>query len=92
MLIFCTACGQTEWDRVRAAGVQRGQIEAQRQLPDLPDDCRVEGRSGVVQGDRLDVAVLKVDQALHQQNARTRRCAAWYDDLQAGVAAQGAPT
>jgi hypothetical protein len=77
--IFCAACAQTKADRVRAGGEAVGQVRASEVWPDLPADCRRSSRGGVVEGDRLDVAVLKLDDALAQQNARTARCAAWYD-------------
>jgi hypothetical protein len=57
------------------------EARAEQVLPDLPADCRRQSRSGVQAGDRLDVAVLKTDAALDRQNARTLRCAEWYDQL-----------
>ncbi|WP_165937725.1 hypothetical protein [Antarcticimicrobium sediminis] len=45
--------------------------------------------SDVRTGDRLDVAVLKSDAALARQNARTVRCADWYDHLQEGLSTDG---
>lgn len=68
---------------MRAAGAASGEVRAERSLPSLPEDCRRLSRSGVQEGDRLDVAVLKADAALDRQNARTARCAGWYDQLQA---------
>lgn len=88
---FCAACGQTDIARVQAAGEAVGEARAEQVLPDLPADCRRQSRSGVQAGDRLDVAVLKTDTALDRQNARTLRCAEWYDQLQAGVQAQDGP-
>ena len=86
MPIFCAACGQTDLERVQSAGGAIGLARADRVLPDLPSDCRLFARGGVREGDRLDVALLKVDSALSRQNARTARCADWYDQIQAGIA------
>lgn len=52
------------------------------QLPDLPADCRVKEVSGVKEGDRLDVALLKSERALGRANARVERCAEFYDSIQ----------
>ncbi len=69
-------------DRLTAAGQTTGEARAADIWPDYPADCRRISRSGIVAGDRLDVAVLKADDALARQNARTLRCAAWYDSQQ----------
>ncbi|WP_298981609.1 hypothetical protein [uncultured Roseibium sp.] len=45
----------------------------------LPPDCRKRERSGVREGDPLDLALLKTDQALGNANARVARCAAFHD-------------
>lgn len=47
--------------------------------PALPEDCRRTEKGNVQSGDRLDIALLKVDGALARQNGRTLRCADWYD-------------
>jgi hypothetical protein len=79
-------CARTDLDRVQNAGAVIGRERAaDAPLPELPPDCRRQSRSGVVDGDRLDVALLKTDAALARQNARTRDCAAWYDELRAGL-------
>ncbi len=54
---------------------------ASRALPALPAECRKRERSGVDLGERVDVALLKTDQALTRANKRTVNCAAWYDTL-----------
>lgn len=89
MPIFCAACAEDDAARLRAAGQAVGETRAEKALPDLPEDCRRRSYSGVGQGDRLDVALLKTDAALTRQNARTRRCADWYDDLQEGFRQDG---
>jgi len=86
VMIFCAACDQTE-ARLDAVGADRGARAAERTLPPLPEDCRALSRAGVQEGDRLDVALLKIDRALTRQNMRTTRCAEWYDQLRAGLLA-----
>lgn len=88
MVTFCAACDQTE-ARLEVVGADRGARAAERTLPALPEDCRALSRAGVQEGDRLDVALLKIDRALTRQNMRTTRCAEWYDQLRAGL--QSAP-
>ncbi|WHP69104.1 hypothetical protein [Phaeobacter inhibens] len=87
--VFLSACWQTDIARIQAAGEAVGEARAEQVLPELPEDCRRQSRSGVRVGDRLDVAVLKVDAALSGQNARTSRCANWYDHLRAGLRQDG---
>ena len=84
-----TACGQTDIARLQSAGEAVGEARAEQMLPDLPEDCRRLSYSRVRMGDRLDVAVLKADSALARQNARTTRCADWYDQLQAVLQQDG---
>lgn len=84
--IFLAACGQTDLERVDAAAQAVGKARAADLWPDLPADCRRTSRSGIEQGDRLDIAVLKADEALARQNGRTLRCADWYDQQSADAA------
>ena len=81
--IFLAACGQTDLERIDAAAQAVGEARAADLWPDLPADCRRTSRSGIERGDRLDVAVLKADEALVRQNSRTLRCADWYDQQRA---------
>ena len=85
MAICCAGCDPTD-QRLANAGTAAGTRKAERTLPDLPEDCRRKSRGGVQIGDRQDTALLKLDNALYRQHARTDRCAAWYDQLQAGLA------
>lgn len=87
--IFCAACSQTDLARVQSAGQDVGEARAADVWRNLPDDCRRLSRSGVRAGDRLDVAVLKADAALSRQNARTLRCAEWYDGQRRDAAGEG---
>lgn len=78
--VFLTGCGTIN-KTILAAGKQTGEVEASKTLADYPDDCRKTSRSGVRDGERLDAALLRTDQALTNQNNRTVRCAEWYDEL-----------
>lgn len=91
MVILCASCGPTDREKVRKAAQSFGATNAKAALPELNADCRRVSRSGVELGDRLDIALRKADAALARQNARTRRCAVWYDELRAGFKATGMP-
>jgi hypothetical protein len=78
-----TACA-TDEDRLRIAAATSAQVEAGRQLPDYPEDCRQKEVSGVRIGEPLDVALIRIDQALGRANARVLRCGQWYDEIQNG--------
>jgi hypothetical protein len=56
-------------------------------LPSQPPECGQPERSGVRQGDRLDVALVKTDRALGRANEKSALCARWYDELRIGIAA-----
>ena len=84
-LISLAACGGIDQRLTRAAEAQ-GQLEAATDLPDLPEYCRQDTRSGVRVGDRLDTALLKTDAALAEEHRRNAICADWYDELKAGLA------
>ena len=81
---------QSERERARAEQVDNALAvakEAQaigRILPEYPDLCRREHRSGVSRGDRLDAALVKTDRALFRANGQIRECATWYDELRTG--------
>ena len=82
-LILLTACATVD-DRLTAAATREGEVKATRQLPSYPSDCRKRERSGVHEGEPLDVALIRTDQALGRANARVARCAHWYDDIKTG--------
>lgn len=87
---FCGGCSQTDpLSDLGAIGRDRAARLDARQLPDLPSDCRLRARAGVQSGDRLDVAVLKLDAALARQIARADRCDDWFDGLRSGLASAG---
>jgi len=87
-LIFLSACTTVD-ERLQAAATKAGAIEATKQLPRYPDDCRSEERSGVRSGEPLDVALLRTDGALGRANARVKRCSRWYDGIQHGYEGGG---
>lgn len=81
------AC-QTANDQARDAAAREAAakavapaIAATREIPPLPADCRRTERSGVKEGDRWDVAVVKSDAAIGRLNERIKRCAAWHDGI-----------
>lgn len=88
--LFLIGCGQTESRPFKAIEGQ-AEIEAGRVLPDFPPRCRALIFSDVRPGDRLDVALLKTDAALARQHSQTRICAAWYDELKAGLSEENPP-
>lgn len=88
MALFLSAC-ETVDERLQVAAVSQGQIAAARVHPDLPADCRKHERSGVLNREPLDVALIKTDQALGRANARVSRCAGWNDQLKAGIEGSG---
>lgn len=51
-------------------------------LPDWPDDCRkTEAHAAVTEGAEVRSILIRERGQLDKQNARTRRCADYYDDL-----------
>lgn len=81
LYFLLVACAQTESARIDAAAQSVGGVRASETWPEYPAECRRVSRAGLQEGDRLDVAVLKLDAALTQQNERAQWCAAWYDQL-----------
>lgn len=51
------------------------------EIPSLPGDCAVTERSGVAEGDRLDIALVKTDHALLRANQRVSRCHAHHEKI-----------
>ncbi|TYC50652.1 hypothetical protein FMN50_22790 [Rhodobacterales bacterium] len=82
-LISLSAC-ETVDARLQASVEQAALTEATKHFPQYPADCRRKERSGVRNGDPLDVALIRTDNALGRQNDRIRRCSGWYDELKAG--------
>ncbi len=84
-LVLLSACGTID-RRLQDAAEQSGRVEAEKTLPAYPGDCRKRERSGVRQGEPLDVALIRTDRALGRANARVVRCADWYEDVKDGFA------
>lgn len=57
-------------------------------LPDLPDDCRqTEEHAELTAGAEVRSVLIRERGALDQQNARTGRCAGFYDDTKSRLEA-----
>ncbi len=84
-LIFLSACATND-ERLRTAASLSAHVEASKELPGYPEDCRRKEASGVRLGEPLDVALIRTDQALGRANARVLRCSRWYDEIQNGIA------
>ena len=91
-LISCATANQERLNQAARDTAEASQvreaIDSTTQLPVQPGDCRRNERSGVVQDDRLDVALVKTDRALSRANSRVQRCAQWYEDLRASRASE----
>ena len=86
------ACGTdsaARLGRAAEAGAKAGLVDqalgAGRAADPLPADCRIRERSGVVAGERLDIALIRTDRALGRANDRVARCAAWHDARNGGT-------
>lgn len=84
-LIFLSACATND-ERLRTAAALSAQVEASKELPGYPEDCRWKEASGVRVGEPLDVALIRTDQALGRANVRVMRCGRWYDEIKQGYA------
>ena len=70
-------------DRLLQEAAERaGQAHSERQLPAYPDDCRKkEDHAPLIDGAEARSVLKRERQALDRQNARTERCADFYDGL-----------
>ena len=76
------SCGTVE-KRLSEASTTQGKSQAGVVLPDWPDDCRkTEAHAAVTEGAEVRSILIRERGQLDKQNARTVRCAAYYDDLQ----------
>lgn len=88
--LFLSGCASDKAARLAAAEATKAEASLVDQalkpepLPDLPSDCRKQEQSGVQEGDRLDVAWFKAEDARMRANARVRRCAGFYDRVKTG--------
>jgi hypothetical protein len=82
-LAGCTTTSQRIGDAAATevnAGQVAGALAATRDMPSMPAYCHQKSLSGVEDGDRLDVALVKTDAALTRANDRSRFCWQWYED------------
>lgn len=71
---------------LKQAAVTQGTAEARVNLPPYPEDCRAkEEHAPLVIGTEVRSVLKRERAALDRQNARTDRCAGFYDDLKAGM-------
>lgn len=79
--IFVSGCSPS--DRMNAAAEIKGKAHANVPLPDYPADCRKkEAHASLPDNGELASAHKRERGALDRQNARTGRCADFYDNLQ----------
>lgn len=70
-------------------GAEQGRTAAGVTLPDLPPDCRKqEPHAALSVGAEVRLALRAERRAVDRQNARTGRCAAFYDTTKAGLEAK----
>jgi hypothetical protein len=60
-------------------------VQLLAQQPPFPDDCKSTVSYHVVDNDRLDVALDKVDLALSMANRKILRCAEWGTSVEKGI-------
>ncbi|MCX2696410.1 hypothetical protein OPR82_06410 [Brucella sp. YY2X] len=66
--------------------MQKGKAHARVILPAYPDDCRLkEAHAPLIVGAEIRSILRRERQALAKQNARTDRCAGFYDELVEGM-------
>lgn len=67
---------------LREAATKQGQSQSRVSLPVYPADCRSkEAHAQLSSGAEIRSILKRERQALDRQNARTARCAGFYDDL-----------
>lgn len=80
MMLTSTGCGNLE-KRLNTAATTTGTVKAAVTLPALPDDCRAsEAHATLTVGAELRSILKRERSALDRANARTGRCADFYDD------------
>lgn len=88
--LICSGCATTERRLTVAAGTS-GRIAAGVDLPDLPADCREPmGRVVPKEGEKWRWVQKRWEIVADAEDKRTARCAAFYDDVEAGFEATGA--
>lgn len=81
---FLISCTDKRLGALNEAAGREGELSASTYLPDWPSDCNARLSSGVKRGERMAIALRRVDQRLHEQNHRLDRCGAWYGQVQTG--------
>lgn len=68
--------------QLKTAATETGRAQARVTLPQYPEDCRkMEAHAALVVGSEVRSILKRERGALNRQNARTDRCAAFYDAL-----------
>lgn len=84
-LMSISSCASLE-AILRGHAREKGIAAARVTLPELPADCRVkEPHAPVTVGSEARSIIKRERAALNRQNARTGRCAAFYDDVKEGL-------
>ena len=85
MALTSTGCANLDRQLKQAAAAQ-GMAQARVTLPDYPDDCRArEVHAALAEGAEIRSILKRERDALDRQNARTDRCAGFYDDVAKGL-------
>ncbi|MBA8838357.1 hypothetical protein [Ochrobactrum sp. RH2CCR150] len=72
--------------QLKHAATAQGTAQARVTLPDYPEDCRAREPHAVLTDGAEIRSILKRERdALDRQNARTDRCAGFYDDVAKGL-------
>ncbi|MDH7787630.1 glycogen synthase [Ochrobactrum sp. 19YEA23] len=80
-----TGCANLDRQLKQAATAQ-GAAQARVTLPGYPEDCRAkEPHAALTEGAEIRSILKRERDALDRQNARTDRCAGFYDDLAKGM-------
>lgn len=80
------ASGCSSLERMNRAARDRGAAQAAKLLPAWPADCRAkEAHAPLVVGSEVRSILKRERGALDRQNARTDRCAGFYDDLKGRI-------
>ncbi len=88
-LLTTLTCSGCAGNALRLASIDSGKAAAGVTLPNLPDDCRrQEAHAALSVGMEVRLALRAERRALDRQNARTGRCAAFYDTTKAGLEAK----
>lgn len=85
MMLICSGCAGKA-GLLAKIGAEQGRTAAGVMLPDLPPDCRKqEPHAALSVGMEARLAIRAEQRATDRANARTGRCAAFYDATRAGI-------